>query len=558
MGDPSGAGAKPPTARDDEACGMTVFMIPELEGKKSMWPSLGPQVCNWIEENLVHGPGDIRGNPAKLDDEKRALIARMYEVYGKDHPQAGRRRFKRCALSVRKGWAKTELAAWIAIAELHPQAPVRTVGWRGKTPIGGPVTDPYIPLIAATEEQSEELAYGALRVIITEAGMDDVFDIGLERVMRRGGDGKAVALAGAPNARDGARTTFQVVDESHRLVLPRVKAAHQTMLMNIAKRRAADAWTLEITTAPSPGEGSIAEDTMEYARAVHEGRVKDARLFFFHREASDKHDITTDAGARAAVLEASGPVASWSDIEAIIDAWRDPTTDRPYWERVWLNRLVRSSARAFDAERWKQIKRDHLPKDGALITLGFDGARTRDATALIATEVETGFQWPLGIWERPLNIAGDWEVPVEDVDRAVALAFTRYHVWRLYADPPNWATQIAAWAGRYGEDRVVEWWTNREKATAYAVRNYRQAIERGEVTHDGDPHFARHIGNAVRRPSLLRDEFDQPLFLIQKERPDSVHKIDAAMAAVLSWEARNDAIAAGAQPPKKRAWGVAG
>jgi hypothetical protein len=37
--------------------------------------------------------------------------------------------------------------------------------------------------------------------------------------------------------------------------------------------------------------------------------------------------------------------------------------------------------------------------------------------------------------------------------------------------------------------------------------------------------------------------------LIQKERTDSPHKIDAAMAAVLSWKARTDAVAAGMLAP---------
>ena len=44
----------------------------------------------------------------------------------------------------------------------------------------------------------------------------------------------------------------------------------------------------------------------------------------------------------------------------------------------------------------------------------------------------------------------------------------------------------------------------------------------------------------------MRDEQGKPLWLIQKERPDSPHKIDLAMAGVLSWEARTDAIAANA------------
>src|SRR5688572_10161645 len=243
--------------------------------------------------------------------------------------------------------AKTELAAWVAACELHPEAPVRCTGFtKTGEPIGGPVTDPYIPMVAYTEEQSDELAYGALRIMLDEGPLRDDFDIGLTRILRKHGDGKAVSLSAAPNARDGARTTFAVSDETHWWVLPRLKQAHQTMLNNTAKRKMADPWVLEVTTAPEPGTGSVAEATMDYAKAIDDGRITDSSLFFFHRQAGDEHDLTTKEGARAAVIEASGKAAVWRDIDAIVERWTDPTTDRAFWERVWCNRLVQASSQA--------------------------------------------------------------------------------------------------------------------------------------------------------------------------------------------------------------------
>jgi phage terminase large subunit-like protein len=259
---------------------MGVLMVPV---DRDAWPSLGGQVCDWIEDHLVFGPGDLVGQPARIDDEKRALLWRMYEVYPRTHANAGRRRFKRAALSMRKGTAKTEFAAWVAACELHHDSPVRCVDWDGETPIGGPVTDPYIPMVAYTEEQTEDLAYGALRVILEKSQVASDFDIGLERILRKVGYGKAVALATAPDARDGARTTFQHFDETHRFTLDRLGRAHKSMLANIPKRRLADAWSLETTTAPEPGTGSVAEATMDYARAVAAGSITDTKLFFFHR-----------------------------------------------------------------------------------------------------------------------------------------------------------------------------------------------------------------------------------------------------------------------------------
>jgi hypothetical protein len=531
---------------------MSVLMVPQ---DKKAWPSLGGQVCSWIEENLVFGPGDLRGLPARLDDEKRALIWRCYEVYPRKHKMAGRRRFKRVGISLAKGTAKTELAAWIAAAELHPFGPVRCVGWDGEKPIGGPVTDPFIVLCAYTEEQSDELCYGALKAILELSPIANDFDIGLDRIMRVKGDGKALSVSGAPSARDGARTTFQICDETHWWTLERLKRAHQTMLTNVPKRKLADAWTLETTTAPEPGTGSIAEATMDYAKQVDSGGLKDDRLFYFHRQASDEHDWKTEEGARAAIVEASGPAAEWRDIESILQLWKDPTSDRSYIERVYGNRLVRSNRKAFDVLQWKTLAGPAPFKLGAQITVGFDGGMFHDSTGLVGQHLETGFQWQIGVWECPYGRPDDpqvknWQVPAEEVDALVHWTFSNYRVLRMYADPPYWQSWLSKWAGEFGEERVVSWWTNRRKPMSYALEAFDTAIKEGRFHHDGSEALTRHIGNAFKRQLQERDEQGKPLWLIEKERPDSPNKIDLAMCAVLANEARNDAIAAGAIKPE--------
>ncbi len=521
---------------------MAVLMVPV---DKDPWPSLGGQVCDFIENYLVFGPGDLRGQPAFLDEEKRALIWRFYEVFPDDHEMAGRRRFKRAGISLRKGTAKTELLAWIAACELHPDAPVRTVSWHNGEPIGHGVTDPYIPLVAYTQEQSDELAYGTLMTVLQEGPLRNDFDIGLERIMRKGGDGRAVSLSSAPSARDGARTTFAGIDESHWWTSARLKQAHTTILANIPKRYLADAWSLEVTTAPEPGANSVAENTMQYAEQIEKGKIKDANLFYFHRQASDHHDLNTEKGARAAVLEASGPAAAWSDIDSIINLWRDPTTDRQFWERVWCNRLVKSGSKAFDILTWDKLAvKENPAKPGDQIVLGFDGSQFNDATGIVATHIETGYQWVVGAWEQPLNAEG-WQVPAEEVDDLVDEMFEAYEVWRMYADPPYWQSWVALWAGRYGDDKVIEWWTNRRKQMSYALESFSTAIATKDISHGGDDRLRQHLSNSFKHELHHRDDEGKKLWLIRKERADSPNKIDVAMAAVLSWEARTDAIASG-------------
>jgi hypothetical protein len=540
---------------------VALLITPPIDDRP--WPTLGPELCDWIEANLVYGPGPLRGQPYVIEPEFRAEIYRAYEVFPRGHVRAGRRRFKRVALEKRKGTAKTEKAAILAAGEAHRDAPVRCDGWRRQgsiwVPIGRGVADPYIPMFAYTEEQGEDLAYGVLRAILAESEIAGDFDIGLDRILVLDGRGreagKIAALAGSPNARDGARTSWQHFDETHRMFSPRLRKAHTTALQNLFKRVDADAWTLETTTAGELGERSLAQDTREYAELIRAGKVTDSQLFYAARFAPDDMPLDTVDDVRAALAEATGP-ATWSgDMEPLLAHWFEPKCDRNYYRRVWLNQWVKGGAKAFDPKLWEQLVHPSMQEiaDGELITLGFDGARRRDSTGLIATHVESGFQQVVGLWDRPVDADDDWEVPAAQVDLAIEAAFARWNVWRLYADPPYWDEWVDAWEGRY-PTRVQRWWTNRPKPMAYALQTFALAQQDRVLSHNGDDRYAAHIANAVRDTIHVRTPEDEPLWVVKKERPDSPQKIDLVMAGCLSWEARGDAIAAGVNvpPPPQR------
>jgi len=540
---------------------VSVFSVPPLE--EEPWPSLGWQVVHWMENGpsgrggLCFGPGDLLGQPLVLDDERKALIYRAYEVYPPDHPNAGRRRFNRVVLSQPKGVGKTEMLSFFVAAELSPSAPVRTIDWtveRGeRLPVGGPVASPYIPVVALTEEQSSDLGFAVLLAILERCSIGEEFDAGLERVMRRNGHGKAVLLAAAPDARDGALTTFQVADETHHWRSPRLVQAHRTMSANLPKRKEADAWALETTTAYEPGQGSVAEKARAYAEKVHAGLIHDPKLFYFHRQASNDLDVTTVEGRRAAAIEARGPAASWSNVDAIVAQFDDPSADVVFLDRVWFNRIRQGSNRAFDAARWEQlVRRDYEVPAGALITLGFSGVRRKNATVLVGTEISTGYQWELASWEAPTPAQPGWEVSEAELDAAVADAFKRWDVWRLNARDHSWQGAIDKWAGRYRDEddkpRVVAWHdTGQWLRPARACQAFAQAIADREVTHDGSARLARHIGAACKRALQVAHDED-PAWTIQKESADAPVPINGAWAAVLSWQARRDALALGVGP----------
>lgn len=537
------------------------LIVPPIE--QELYPTLGGQICDFLEERACFGPGDLKGKPLVLDEDRRFIIHRAYEVWPQGHPREGRRRWKRIAVSVRKGFAKTELMALIAYVELHPESPVRWDGWDAYgEPVGRPVVDPYIPMLANAKLQVNELAYGALKYICEEGPDADLFDASLDRVIRFNAagrpDGKAVPLANAPDSNDGGRTTFQGFDETHRLYLPSERQAVTTMEANLGKRVAQDPWSMSTTTAGEPGQNSVAETDHFEAEAMMRGDIKRPRMFYFHRQASDDWDMNKFEDRVEAIREASGPeLAARTDLEDLASQWDIPNADKPYLERVWTNRWTQQGMQAFNLGLWKKLARPEkqIPS-GAFVAVGMDGARFRDSTALVMTDMRTGLQQLEFLAEKPLD-AEDWEVDEVALTAKWNYLRRRYKVMLFYGDPAYWTSTLGSWSEKAGDSPqtkrpiVQEFWTNKQDRMVKALLAYEDAIVSGKVTYSdidmnadqvkehGD--LTRHIGNAgkvfLNRVDL---QTGKKLWILGKLHKD--RKFDACMAAVLSWQARMDAL----------------
>lgn len=525
------------------------LVVPDYD-PADLWPSLGGQVCAFIEEQLVHGPGDVLGEPVVLSDEARLIVWRLYEVFPPGHPRAGRRRFKRAALSFLKGWMKTELAAMLAICELDPEGPVRCDGFDANgDPVGRGIRDPFIPMVATTEEQSDDLAFGAARKILENCDLGNRYDVGVEQITPRDAHGKMASYATAPLARDGARTTFQHFDETHGLVRESQRQGHATMLRNIGKRKAADGWSLETTTMYSPGDDSVAQRTHDYALDVARGLVKDPTLYFHHRQASLAWDLGSRPQLRKALLEAAGEAAAYIDIDGILGAYFDPTTDRNDWRRYYLNQRMKSGARwlAPEAyERLQQPRRRPRPGQDRRVVLFFDGSTSRDSTGLVGCTVEARpHVFVVAAWEKPRSAGhGEWRVPRLEVESEIEQALGDFDVVELAVDPPGWHREIEEWEHRWG-DTVVRFETNQPSRMGPAADQFFQAVKDGEVSFDASEPLMRHLGNCHK---TVRRGYTVPV----KASADSPDKIDLAIGAVGS---HHRALWHAAQPAAV-AWGV--
>lgn len=508
------------------------------------FPSLGWDVVDWIETYLTVPDGAHQGEPLRLTEEQITFIVRLYRLN-----EDGTRHYRRAALVRPKGWGKSPFMAAVALAELG--GPILFDHWDAAgEPVGRPHPTPWIQ-IASVSEDSTDNTWSALYAMAQGDRFAEAVpgvDVGITRIYTPRG-GKVEPVTSKAGSREGQRLTFVVMDETH-LWIPSTggKKLAATLRRNLGKL---DGVSVETTNAPFLGEDSVAEATIE---ACRKGGTAAAGILLDHREAPDV-DFDDIPALRKALQFVYGD-AWWINLERVIAEIHDPDTDEADAQRFYLNRVRAAADRYFDREAWKELAApDTEVPPKTLIVLGFDGSRFEDATALVATVVVTGHQFVLGFWEKPFDARDDedWEVPTHEVNAAVDLAFKTYDVWRMYADPPYWEDTVSTWAGLYGEKRVIEWWTMRDRQMAFALRAYRQAHRPGGgLSHDGHRGMTRHIGNAVKRRSKARDEHEKPMWTIGKPKRQSPYKIDAAMAGCLSWEARRDAVAAGKAKPRNK------
>jgi phage terminase large subunit-like protein len=504
--------------------------------------SLGYIAVDWIVENCCYGPGDLQGeSPVEIDDEIFDFIVDAYEL----DPVTGRKVRDESVLSRPKGRAKTEVAGWLVCFEAF--GPARFDRWDEQgQPVGKPVTSPLIKCLA-TEESQATAAFSVVAYIVNDWGKEHRPEVygdssGVRQYqsataiyLPHGGEIRASTSGSA--SKDGGKETFVVADETHLYVLRELKAMYGTIRRNLGKRKLAEPWLLQTSTAYRPGEESIFEETLT---AWRKGELS-PRVYVNHREAKGKVDIADAEHTLKQLRAVYGPASEWMDLDRIYREMLDPRScpDEATAARYFLNRPM-SGQDAWIAKAVHERQTKHeVVEPGEAIAMGFDGSLNDDTTVLRGCRMSDGFLFKIGAWPKPDGAAGEgWQVPRLEVIAAIDEAFERYTVSRLYADPHEWRSDIELLAEKHGEDRVIPWATSRYTAMHAALDRLHTGLMTGEIWHDDDPLAAEHYGNVmVARRGQMR--------LVRKETPNSARKIDSVVGDALALEARADAIAAG-------------
>lgn len=532
---------------------------PQVAGE---FPTLGINVIKWIKEYLIVPDGPRAGEPLGLTDEQQRFILNLYRIdptFDGGPIQGGALRnarvVRRAILSRPKGWGKSPLVAALCIVEALGE--VVPDGWdaEGK-PVGRTWASlgfkPKSQIVAVSEDQTAN-TWEPLLEMCREGPVGRAYPIeALETFVNVPG-GRIDYTTSAARSREGFRLVFAALDQTESWVPsiggPKLAA---TIRRNLVKTSGC---SVETPNAFVSGEDSVAEKSHEAATLQREGKLRfDSGIILDHREAPADTDPGDEESLREGLRVAYGG-SVWVDLDRVVQDYYDPAADPADSRRYFLNQVWSAGDSWLMQPEWAaRADATKVVADRTMITLGFDGSRSRakgitDATALIGCRVSDGHIFELGVWEQPLGERGrGWTVPTLEVTSTVNAAFNRFNVVGFYCDPARWEGQVAQWEAQYSRrlkakvtaQHPCEWWMTggRTGLIVRALDQFHSAVLDGEMTHDGSSALTRHVLNARRRNTRSG-------VTIAKEHPDSVRKIDAAVAAVLAWQARLDAIAAG-------------
>lgn len=496
--------------------------------------TLGPHVVEWIEANLVHGPGDVQGMPVVLDREQVAFLFRAYAI-----DELGRRLVRRAIYSRPKGRAKSEFAAMLCCAEAL--GPVRFAGWskggalRGY-PLARPVRAPFIR-VCATEEGQTGNTYDGIYFMLREGPVAETpgLDVGLTRVYLPGGGEIRVSTAKAAS-KDGGRETFAVFDETHLYASAELRALHQTVRRNLAKRKVAEPWALETTTMYAPGEESVAESAHRYARLIDAGDVADPGFLFDHRQAPPVPDFGDDDQLRAALVDVYGDAAEWMDIERLIAEARDPAVDESDFRRYFLNVPTKRQAGQFIRDdRWATAaSAASVIPAGSRVCLGADGSRSFDTTVVAWASRASDDVVDLDC--RVFSVREDaphhelhhgGEINFAAVQDFIVGLFSDYEVAEAAYDPNYLSDTAQALVARLPAARIAPVEPS-SKGMRDALALFERAVIEGRVRHRGDPVVARHVAAAGVERGRLSGEVRR-VYKLDRSKP-----IDAVIAMALA------------------------
>jgi len=483
------------------------------------------------------------GEPWLCTPEQERFVVWWYAI-----DERGRFVYRDGVFQRLKGHGKDPLGAVICAIEFlgpcrfDPDGPMESDPYGTLHRTGSSNPSAWVQTAAVAKDQTRTTMTIFPWLFSKEAIAEYGIDIGKEIIYAEHGRRRIECVTSSPGSLEGMRSTFMLRNETHWwLDNNEGHEMDRVIARNLAKAKGGQARALSITNAYQPGLDSVAERAREAYENIQTGRAVDTGIMYDSLEAPPEAKLSAEDAP--AVVRAVRGDSTWLDVDRIVQEILDPRNPPSTSRRFYYNQIVAAEDAWCTPQEW-----DALANKGVkvakreVITLGFDGSKSDDHTALMGCRVDDGHVFTLGVWD-PEKHRG--EAPREAIDGAVRQAFEFYDVVGFYSDLHPWESYVDAWDKDLGRGRSRELcvaagprhriaWDMRARQKEFTVEGAMRVsneIEEGAFTHDGDARVRQHVHNARRRPNAWGVSFG-------KEARESKRKVDALAALILARMAR--------------------
>lgn len=508
--------------------------------------TLGLGVAAWIMTWLVND----EGGPWMPTAEQLRFILWLYAV-----DPDGRFTYQDAVLQRLKGHGKNPLAAAICLAEML--GPVRFSHFdEDGQAVGKECLTAHVQLAAVSQAQSANTMDLFPRMIPDRTRKHFDIEMNSEKLRALGHSRKLEIITSSPRSQEGARPTFVILDEiQHWISSNGGHGLYKVITRNRTKSKGGAARSLAVTNAYQPGEDSILERIREnYEKTITINPVTGKPYLTNPRRLYDSLEAPSsaplDAETARAVVKVIRGDSVWLDIESIVTFIEDKTNPESESRRFWYNQITSDEETLIPPHVWDPAGRDDitLQKDDEIV-LGFDGSRSKDATALVAIRIRDQAIVPIRIWERDTSVE-KWEVPRDEVNGAVDYCFSHYQVRAFFSDVYPWESYIDLWANKYRAQLMIK--ATPQHSIGYNMSGHQEeltlanarligAIHDQNVVHNKDSILKRHVMNARRT-------FNQYGMYFTKDGRENDKYNDAYAASLLAFLALQKYLESGKRP----------
>ena len=339
--------------------------------------TLGWHAVAWMRAKLAD-PNSDGDKPLELTPEQIRFILWWYAL--EDQPGSGRHLANEGILQRVKGWGKDPLMGMLCMFELLGPCRYDHDGETG-VPIGAQHPSPLVQVTATAKRQTKGVS-SLIPLILPERTRRE-YGVTISAEVVKARQGRATFQITGTNYRslEGDRVTFHVMSEIHHFVPG--NQGHETYDTIRDNAHKLGNRILSITNNDVPGRQSVLQRLREdYDRVEAKGEPH--RMYFDSIEAPP--DLPLERSALEQIVPAVNGDSWWINVEDRIDSVLAVARTHPARaRRMFLNMVAEDSDGLIPSRLWQSLGDESLRlKKGDKITLGFDGAKSRDAVALFA------------------------------------------------------------------------------------------------------------------------------------------------------------------------------